>query len=312
MNKKSKRITLGLVSALCLLLVVALGFGVTGAWYRARRQATGIVKLDQGIEMSIKNLGATKNANLEGIDGQFWVAKDNGDDGDYDDVEALNHSTVPGDVTYVANPSIAATAESTTFYAKARLFYTFNLSTSFGTNVGGATPTTFTLADLYTDQGTTNATLAGLFGDNQLTWDDAHWKHFGTGSNDMVFYVGSSSATAPAVVPTSDVAFFDATSITALLDEAYTTAPAFAEVRFADWTEAGVNAQAGTGYVEYGGPAVYYNSGTDQDPVWTSAVISAVNFKVVIDVIQSENVGNFDLSDETTTVLETWVNTNIA
>ena len=52
MNKKTKRITVGLVAVLCFLLVFALGFGLTGAYYAANRKATGTVTLDQGIKIN--------------------------------------------------------------------------------------------------------------------------------------------------------------------------------------------------------------------------------------------------------------------
>lgn len=52
MNKKAKRITVGLVAVLCFLLVFALGFGLTGAYYAANRTATGTVTLDQGIKIN--------------------------------------------------------------------------------------------------------------------------------------------------------------------------------------------------------------------------------------------------------------------
>ena len=60
MNKKAKRITVALVSVLCLLLVLALSMGVAGAWYEARRTATGTVTLDKGI--IIDYAGFSENA----------------------------------------------------------------------------------------------------------------------------------------------------------------------------------------------------------------------------------------------------------
>lgn len=62
MNKKTKRITVGLVAVLCFLLVFALGFGLTGAYYAANRKATGTVTLDQGIKINYS--GFVENGNL--------------------------------------------------------------------------------------------------------------------------------------------------------------------------------------------------------------------------------------------------------
>ena len=60
MNKKAKRITVAVASVLCLLLVLALSMGVAGAWYEAKRTATGTVTLDKGI--IIDYAGFSENA----------------------------------------------------------------------------------------------------------------------------------------------------------------------------------------------------------------------------------------------------------
>ena len=52
------------IFAVVLLLCLALAIGITGAFYQAKRQATGTLSMDQGIIIDYKGFGKTPN---EGI-----------------------------------------------------------------------------------------------------------------------------------------------------------------------------------------------------------------------------------------------------
>lgn len=151
MNKKTKSFAVGLVAVLCFLLVFAIGFGVTGAWYQAQRQATGIVELNQGIKIQFTNLGNLNPAETGDIankvEGKLLY-----NDGTSNKV--LNVPGVPQASYDVVSPTIAQTADSVDFYARARVVYTYLLWTD-------ATRTTLKYKDDTTKTGYT-ATELGL------------------------------------------------------------------------------------------------------------------------------------------------------
>ena len=60
--KIKKRYVSVMVVALSVLLVLALTLGITGAWYKARREATGSIKFDNGIIIDYKGFNDSKNA----------------------------------------------------------------------------------------------------------------------------------------------------------------------------------------------------------------------------------------------------------
>ncbi|MCI5797271.1 MAG: hypothetical protein MR024_01400, partial [Firmicutes bacterium] len=66
MEIKRNKSTKVIVVAIAILLCLALAVGITGAFYQARRRATGTVKMDKGIVIDYTGFGKTPN---EGI----WV-----------------------------------------------------------------------------------------------------------------------------------------------------------------------------------------------------------------------------------------------
>ena len=287
MSKKTKRITVGLVSALCLMLVVAIGFGVTGAWYRARREATGTIKLDQGIILTLTNLDYTSP---EGTDNDKAIA--NGVVGEIhelndakDGMIELATSTEPGDVKYVVGPTIAAAEGSTSFYAKAKLVYTFNVynadRSGFAT-IGGEgedkdNVKEYTLADLYTDEGhTTLATLDNIFA-NQITFNENWVKIDG---KDYYVYSSTKTATAPtAIAYATDATPVDIFAKTADIT-GNTSGKEALQVSLKDWTDTTNPAE----YVEFGGPKFYDANGNTLE-------LAQINVRLVIEVIQEANTG---------------------
>ena len=284
MSKKTKRITVGLVSALCLMLVVAIGFGVTGAWYRARREATGTIKLDQGIILTLTNLDKTSadpdEAIANGVVGELHELNDT-----KDGMIELATSTEPGDVKYVVVPTIAAADGSTSFYAKAKLVYTFNVynsdRTGFAT-IGGEgvdkdNVKEYTLADLYTNaEHTTAATLDNIFA-NQITFNE-NWVKID--EKDYYVYSSTKSATAPTAIAYAAAAtpvdiFAKTADITG-----NTSGKEALQVSLKDWTDTTNPAE----YVEFGGPNFYDVNGNKLE-------LAQINVRLVIEVIQEANTG---------------------
>lgn len=120
MNKKTKSFAVGLVAVLCFLLVFAIGFGVTGAWYQAQRQASGTVKMDQGIYLKFTNLqtlDANSNKDLSDKMNGKLLLKDAATP--LEDV-----SVVPSQLVEIAVPTLAAAQGSVDFYARVKVTYT--------------------------------------------------------------------------------------------------------------------------------------------------------------------------------------------
>ena len=120
MNKKTKRITVGLVAVLCFLLVFALGFGLTGAWYAANRQASGTVKMDKGILLTFTNLqtlDGTQNDLTNKMAGKLLLSN-----GDALEDESLFPSE-NGVVLTLANPTIDAYTGSIDFNVRVKISY---------------------------------------------------------------------------------------------------------------------------------------------------------------------------------------------
>lgn len=117
MNKKTKSFAVGLVAVLCFLLVFAIGFGVTGAWYQAQRQASGTVKMDQGIYLKFTNLQTLNGKDLEKkMDGKLLLK---------DATTPLeNVAVVPSQLVEIAVPTLAAAQGSVDFYARVKVTYT--------------------------------------------------------------------------------------------------------------------------------------------------------------------------------------------
>ena len=195
MNKKAKRITVALVAVLCFLLVFALGFGLTGAWYQAERTATGTVTLDQGIILNYKGFSEatttltpwTKEANLKL----------------FADVSGVPNATIT-----VPESAIAKSTENGVidYVVRAKLAYTYYI-------YGDSSRTTVIGKDgaAYGAQGATGytATELGLAGDtavmaNPLAFDTTVW----TVNGDYAYYTGVANGTTLAYLPTTEVNLF--------------------------------------------------------------------------------------------------------
>ena len=98
---------------IALLLCLALAVGITGAWYQAKRQATGTLNMDQGIIIDYKGFGQTPN---EGIWSRDTTTK----------FLLFNETNAqPGEQIAVNAAGIRANEKSVNFYARVKLEYKF-------------------------------------------------------------------------------------------------------------------------------------------------------------------------------------------
>lgn len=228
MNKKAKRITVGLVAVLCFLLVFALGFGITGAWYEARRTATGTVTLDQGIKIDYANFAGTDEQN------QATWAKDK--------VLTLFATTsgVPNAEFTAPAAQIAKTDEEGVidYYVRVKVNYTYYLYgdesrlTIVGKNDGeyGAEGTVgYTADELYLYNTETNKAAATAVGDDGIVVKDWEYAEGWTLNADGYAYYTGAGATLEYLPEDPLTTIFDATGN---------------KMTLADWTS------------EFGGPLV--------------------------------------------------------
>ena len=96
-----------------LLLCLALAVGITGAWYQAKRQATGTLSMDQGIIIDYKGFGQTPD---EGI----WTRETTTTFLLFNETNAQ-----PGEQIAVNAAGIRANEKSVNFYARVKLSYKF-------------------------------------------------------------------------------------------------------------------------------------------------------------------------------------------
>ena len=102
-----------IVIALVLLLFLALAVGITGAYYQAKRQATGTLNMDQGIVIDYKGFGKTPD---EGI----WTRENKTTFLLFSETNAQ-----PGEHIAVNAAGIRANEKSVNFYARVKLSYKF-------------------------------------------------------------------------------------------------------------------------------------------------------------------------------------------
>ena len=140
------------IIAIVLLLCLALAIGITGAYYQAKRQATGTLSMDQGIIIDYKGFGKTPD---EGI----WTRETTTTFLLFNETNAQ-----PGEQIAVNAAGIRANEKSVNFYARVKLEYKFY-------NNGTEVTTLPNASDLIT-------TSANFFGTN---WVDG-------GSSDGYFY----------------------------------------------------------------------------------------------------------------------------
>ena len=113
MQVKSKNGLKVVIIAVALLLCLALAIGITGAFYQAKRQATGTLSMDQGIIIDYKGFGKTPD---EGI----WSRENK-----TTFLLFSETNTQPGEQIAVNAAGIRANAESVNFYARVKLSYKF-------------------------------------------------------------------------------------------------------------------------------------------------------------------------------------------
>lgn len=211
MNKKTKSFAVGLVAVLCFLLVFAIGFGVTGAWYQAQRRASGTVKMDQGIYLKFTNLQTLTN----GTDGDLTNKMGGQLLQNTDPVAPLTDlSVVPAQLVTIKNPTLAAADNSVPFYARVKVTYTAKYFTDA------------TRTDLEgTAVAISEATMQQLFGADlagQLQQGEG-WVRVGD-----YFYYGTGTTLTKMVAGDGDHALFRDGNL-----------------QFADWTEGRTDVEAG-------------------------------------------------------------------
>lgn len=209
MNKKTKSFAVGLVAVLCFLLVFAIGFGVTGAWYQAQRRASGTVKMNQGIYLKFTNLQTLTN----GTDGDL-TNKMGGQLLKEDGNALTDLSVVPAQLVTIKNPTLAAADNSVPFYARVKVTYTAKYFTdTTRTDLEGGEPVAIS-----------EATMKQLFGTDlagQLQPGDG-WVRVGG-----YFYYGAGTVLTAMVAGTDHALFADG------------------NLQFADWTEGRTDVEAG-------------------------------------------------------------------
>lgn len=114
MNKSTtkKWLKIGII-ALALLLTIALGIGASAAWYTAKRQATGTILMNSGIEIQYKGFGQT--------DPTTWTKENNKLEG----VLLTKTEVVPGDTITVTDSDVRLTKESVDAYLRVNVSYKF-------------------------------------------------------------------------------------------------------------------------------------------------------------------------------------------
>lgn len=251
MNKKTKSFAVGLVAVLCFLLVFAIGFGVTGAWYQAQRQASGTVKMDQGIYLKFTNLQTlnAKNDLEDKMNGKLLL-KNDGTTG----VKPLeNVAVVPSQLVEIEVPTLAAAKGSVDFYARVKVTYTAKYKDADGAVTGEAVDISAdTMKQLFGN------TLAGQLqaGDGWAPNADGYWYFANAGK--LV------AMTATAEADGTDHAIF-----------------ANGNLQFADWTAGNSTQTDPSLLVEKGGPTVMVDG--------VSKEIGQVIVTVLVEVIQAAN-----------------------
>ena len=137
---------------IALLLCLALAVGITGAWYQAKRQATGTLSMDQGIIIDYKGFNGSET-------GATWERGTT-----FELFSTKAGEVQPGEQIAVNAAGIRANEKSVNFYARVKLEYKFY-------NNGTEVTTLPNASDLIT-------TSANFFGTN---WVDG-------GSSDGYYY----------------------------------------------------------------------------------------------------------------------------
>ena len=151
--KTSKGLKVTII-AVVLLLCLALAIGITGAFYQAKRQATGTLSMDQGIIIDYKGFGKTPD---EGI----WTRETTTTFLLFDETNAQPGQNIP-----VNAAGIRANEKSVNFYARVKLSYKF---------YNGETPVEFAESTKLIK------TSSSFFGTNWVESGDGYY-YYATGS----------------------------------------------------------------------------------------------------------------------------------
>ena len=155
---------------IALLLCLALAVGITGAWYQAKRQATGTLRMDQGIIIDYKGFGKTPD---EGI----WTRETTTTFLLFNETNAQ-----PGEQIAVNAAGIRANEKSVNFYARVKLEYKFY-------NNGTEVTTLPNASDLIT-------TSANFFGTNWVDGGSSDgYYYYATGTTLNKFEKGAAATT---------------------------------------------------------------------------------------------------------------------
>ena len=164
MNNKTKTRSLRVaIIAIALLLCLALAVGITGAWYQAKRQATGTLSMDQGIIIDYKGFGKTPD---EGI----WTRENETTFLLFGETNAQPGQNIP-----VNAAGIRANEKSVNFYARVKLSYKF---------YNGETPVEFAESTKLIK------TSSSFFGTNWVESGDGYF-YYATGSTLNKFEKGT-------------------------------------------------------------------------------------------------------------------------
>lgn len=279
---KSKKITVALVVALCLLLVLAIGFGVTGAWYKAKRNAEGVIVLDQGIYLKVNHVGDFTDDNLteNGVKTtDLKVVQDN--EGTLSLVSFNVGEALPGTTVVVANPTIelvqnAEGQDSINVHARAKVSYVFYTDDGAGNYTAYTLPaeTVYYYAEgvgpeaTNPDTYTTVATLDDLVA-GKLTFTD-NWGDVAGYDADYKYYTEGGAELAEIAVADGAIALFESAE-DKTIDEDTVGTTTFELVNWVD---------------EFGGIKLY----TEDGGVYTEvAEITKVEISLDIEVIQAAN-----------------------
>lgn len=276
MNKKTKSLAVGIVAVLCFLLVFAIGFGVTGAWYQAQRQASGTVQMNQGIYLKFTNL-ATLNGSgdlTNKLEGKI-LDTDGNVLGSAESIASGKSEVEPGKTVTIQNPTIAAAARSVDFYARVKVTYKAKYYNSDRSDLEAL------------EVAIAPETMQQLFGTDlagQLQPGDG-WVKVGD-----YFYYGSKADTTTTLAALPSATETNDGQAKALF--------ANGNIVFADWTAANSTEPDASKWVEQGGPTVVVVPDPDGDGPETAVIkeIGQVIVTVEIEVIQKANVKTADLT----------------
>ena len=182
--KIKKRYVSVMVVALSVLLVLALTLGITGAWYKARREATGLIKFDNGIIIDYKGFNDNKTDNFA-----IWKGKD--ETIDTSTIYAVKElfttaSFLPGATISLNTASIKANENSLDFYARAKVDFVFYQATATGeyTELTSDELGTFKTSDLFP--------TIDVLGENWVQSEKDEYSYYSTDATDLTLITKTS------------------------------------------------------------------------------------------------------------------------